>query len=165
MAKKTRLLARGIKRSLQRLRNAPAPADVIRLTPDKPVVGRVLMSYGTRVYHDLRQGKELDRSHISAWQNYSISKKFLELGFEVDVFDFEDDQFRPARSYDIVFDIISNIGRIEDAQQAPLKKILFPMFSHWTEHNARSYLRHRALAERRGVAIAPKRLVTPNDSV
>jgi len=139
--------------------------DLVRLTPDKPVVGRVLMSYATKVYHDLLQGKGLDRTHVSAWQNFHISRTFLDLGFEVDVFHFEDSDFEPDRSYDIVIDIISNLGWIADSQNHEPTTILFPMFAHWTEHNSRSLARHRDLAHRRGVSIPPKRLIMPSDSV
>jgi glycosyltransferase involved in cell wall biosynthesis len=137
----------------------------IRLTPERPAIGRVLISYATNVYLDLLQGKDIDRTHISAWQNCQISSTFLDLGFEVDIFHFEDHEFTPDGEYDVALDIASNLGRIADNQAAPLVKILYPAFAHWTEHNTRSYIRHRALANRRGVSIPPKRLVTPNDSV
>lgn len=138
---------------------------LVRLTPDKPVVGRVLMSYATKVYSDLVQGKGFDRTHVSAWQNFHISRIFLDLGFQVDVMHFEDHDYVPAHSYDVVIDIVSNLARLDECQSSETIKILFPMFSHWTEHNSRSYARHLALARRRGVSIMPTRLLTPNNSV
>ena len=143
-----------------------SPAMVpIRLIPENRSNGRVLMSYATKVYHDFLNGKPLDRTHVSAWQNFQISRIFLDLGFEVDVIHFEDQDYEPAGSYDVIFDIVSNLGRLADRYGPETKKILFPMFAHWSVHNLRSYIRHRSLAERRGVAIAPKRLLKPNDSV
>ncbi|MFQ5642230.1 MAG: glycosyltransferase [Thiogranum sp.] len=62
-------------------------------------------------------------------------------------------------------DIVSNIGRLADRLDPDCIKILHPMFSHWTIHNSRNYARHAALAQRRGVALKPLRLVEPNDSV
>lgn len=159
----------GIRRRLGRLFNKPRktlPDDgLVRLTPEGPMIGRVLMSYATNVYSDLLQGKNIDRTHVSAWQNFQISRTFLDLGFEVDIFHFEDHEFVPDSAYDVALDIASNLGRIADSQAASLAKILYPTFAHWTEHNCRSYIRHRALAKRRGISIPPKRLVTPNDSV
>jgi glycosyltransferase involved in cell wall biosynthesis len=137
----------------------------VRLIPEGPRIGRVLMSYSTRVYHDLLAGRELDRTHISAWQNFHIARIFLDLGFEIEVFHFEDHDFLPKGKFDVIVDIVSNLGRLGDSLGSGVIKILFPMFAHWTVHNRNSYARHRALAERRGVAIAPKRLLAPNDSV
>jgi glycosyltransferase involved in cell wall biosynthesis len=144
--------------------NAGEPGPV-RLTPDAPTTGRVLMSYSTRVYHDLLAGKGFDRTHISAWQNLQIARIFLDLGFEIEVFHFEDENYLPKGSFDVVVDIVSNLGRLGDALDPGTIKILYPMFAHWTIHNLNSYARHRALAERRGVAIPPKRLLSPNSSV
>jgi glycosyltransferase involved in cell wall biosynthesis len=123
------------------------------------------MSYATKVYQDILQGESLDKTHVSAWQNFQISRTFLDLGFEVEVFHFEDPKYTPSAACDVIIDIMSNLGRLADGQQIDPVKILYPTFAHWTVHNMRSYQRHRAIAERRGVAIAPKRLVAPNDSV
>ena len=123
------------------------------------------MSYATRVYRDLLEGKDFDRTHISAWQNFNMSRAFLDLGFQVDVFHFEDHEYLPRGNYDVIVDVVSNLGRLADSLGPGTVKILYPMFCHWTVHNARSLARHRALAERRGVALPPKRLLEPNDSV
>jgi glycosyltransferase involved in cell wall biosynthesis len=148
--------------SSQPSKGEPGP---VRLVPEGPKTGRVLMSYSTRVYHDLRAGKNLDRTHISAWQNFHIARIFLDLGFEIEVFHFEDHDYLPKGSFDVFVDIVANLGRLSDSLGPGVVKILYPMFAHWTVHNLNSYARHRALAERRGVAIPPKRLLAPNDSV
>jgi len=135
------------------------------LLPDKAPTGGVLMSYSTRVYHDLLAGKGFDRTHVSAWQNFHIARIFLDLGFEVDVFHFEDHEYLPDGSFDVIVDVVSNLARLADSLGPGTVKILYPMFAHWTVHNRNSYQRHRALAERRGIAIPPKRLLEPNDSV
>ncbi|MFQ6005729.1 MAG: glycosyltransferase [Woeseia sp.] len=123
------------------------------------------MSYATQVYRALLQGNGIDRSHVSAWQNFDIARTFLDLGFQVDVIHFEDYQTVPERCYDVVVDIVSNLGRLADHLDGDAVKILFPMFAHWTVHNSRSYARHAALARRRGVSIMLLRILTPNDSV
>jgi len=164
-----RVTRKGIGRRVSRLfdsgRKPQTATGIVRLTPEKAVSGRVLMSYATQVYLNLLAGEEFDRTHISAWQNFNMARTFLDLGFEVDVFNFEDSGFLPNRSYDVAIDIVSNLGRIGENQPDGLIKILFPMFAHWTEHNFRSYARHRSIAHRRGASIKPKRLITPNDAV
>ncbi|GMQ88583.1 MAG: hypothetical protein BMS9Abin09_0011 [Gammaproteobacteria bacterium] len=138
---------------------------LIRLQPGKPVRGRMLLSYSTQVYERLLRGQPFDRTHISAWHNFQISRTFLDLGFQVDVIRFDDHRTIPNADYDVMVDIVSNIGRLADRLGPGCIKILHPMFSHWTVHNSRNYARHAALAQRRGVALKPQRLVEPNDSV
>ena len=125
----------------------------------------MLLSYATQVYQRLLRGEPINRKHISAWHNFQISRTFLDLGFQIDVIPFDDHQFTPKVDYDVMVDIVSNIGRLADRLGPGCIKILHPMFSHWTVHNSRSYARHAALAQRRGVALKPQRLVEPNDSV
>lgn len=159
-----------MRRRVRRLLAPPPQPDKkhaapVRLLPETRTNGRVLVSYSSNVYQGLLQGKALDRTHVSALQNFNITRTFLDLGFNVDVFHFEDREYLPQGSYDVIVDIVSNLGRLADSQGPETVKILYPMFAHWTVHNLRSYERHRALAERRGVAISPKRLLAPNDSV
>jgi len=160
-----RRIGKAIRRRITPDRQSDPTHQPIKLIPEGPAIGRVLMSYATKVYNDILQGKPLDKTHVSAWQNFQISRAFLDLGFEVEVFHFEDARYRPEDKFDVVVDIMSNLGRLADSQSYEAIKILYPTFAHWTVHNLRSYQRHRAIAERRGVAIAPKRLVVPNDSV
>lgn len=138
---------------------------VIRLTPEERSKGRMLLSYSTQVYLRLLEGQPLDRRHISAWHNFHIARTFLDLGFEVDVISFADDQFVPDGTYDVMVDVMSNLGRLAGRLGSGCTKFLHPAGAHWTVNNARSYARHLALAQRRGVALTPERLLTPNDSV
>jgi glycosyltransferase involved in cell wall biosynthesis len=124
-----------------------------------------LLSYATNVYERLLRGEPFNRKHISSWHNFQISRTFLDLGFQVDVISFEDFSTVPNANYDVMVDIVSNIGRLADKVGSDCIKILHPMFAHWTVHNFRNYARHTALAQRRGVALKPRRLIQPNDSV
>lgn len=125
----------------------------------------MFLSYATQVYQWLLCGEPINRKHISAWHNFQIFRPFLDLGFPIDVIPFDAHQFTPKVDYDVMVDIVSNSGRLADRLGPNCIKILHPMFSHWTVHNSRSYARHAALAQRRGVALKPQRLVEPNDSV
>ena len=161
----TRRFRRLVRRILGR-RGGHLPRNaLIRLQPDKPLRGRMLLSYATEVYQRLLHGEPFNRNHISAWHNFQIARTFLDLGFQIDVIPFDDHQFTPKVDYDVTVDINSNIGRLADRLGPDCIKILHPMFSHWTIHNSRSYARHAALAQRRGAALKPLRLLEPNDSV
>lgn len=141
------------------------PGNLFRLLPNHAVRGRVLLSYGTGVYKVLLRGNLPNSSHVSPWHNLQIARTFLDLGFQVDVIDFDDHVTVPRGPYDVIVDIVSNIGRLADHLGSDCIKILHPMFAHWTTHNSRSYARHLALAHRRGIALKPARLLEPNDSV
>lgn len=146
---------------------SPVAGDTrfFRLLPDKPACGRMLLSYATEVYDRLLRGEPLKRTHVSPWQNFQIARTFLDLGLQVDVIEFDDKVTVPRGHYDVIVDVVSNIGRLADHLAPDCIKILHPMFAHWTIHNARSYARHAALVQRRGIALRPERLIEPNNSV
>ena len=152
-------------RALGRQGGASSVPAHVRLMPDMPVRGRMLLSYSTYVYERLLRGEPLKRTHISPWHNFQISRTFLDLGFQVDVMPFDDHVTVPGGQYDVMVDIVSNLGRLDDSLGSGCLKILHPMSAHWTENNSRNYARHAALAHRRGIALKPLRLVEPNDSV
>ncbi|MGB5725947.1 MAG: hypothetical protein WBM52_01920 [Thiogranum sp.] len=161
----TRRLQGLVGRILGRCGGQLTRSALVRLQPDKRLRGRMLLSYATQVYEGLLRGQPFNRNHISAWHNFQIARTFLDLGFQVDVIPFDDHRFTPKVDYDVTVDINSNIGRLADRLGPGCIKILHPMFSHWTIHNSRSYARHAALAQRRGAALKPLRLLEPNDSV
>ena len=92
-------------------------------------------------------------------------RTFLDLGFEVDVIHYLNEEFLPQRRYDVMVDVMVNLGRLADHLDPSCKKFLHPHGAHWTVNNARTYARHAAMAQRRGVSIFPERAFVPNKSV
>jgi glycosyltransferase involved in cell wall biosynthesis len=124
----------------------------------------MLLSLATRVYERTLEGKQLDKGHIAAWQNFNISRTFLELGFVVDVMNWYDHVNRPSKNYDVFIDVMANLERLSEHVGKNCIKIFHPMFAHWLVHNANTYARHSNLLRRRGVSLFPRRLMPPNNS-
>lgn len=140
-------------------------STVVELRPEGRSSGRMLLSYHPDSFERLLGGDSLDRHHITDWHGFQIARTFLDLGFEVDVIHFLDENFLPEHRYDVMVDVMVNLGRLADHVGADCKKFLHPHGAHWTVNNARTYARHAAMAERRGVSIFPERAFVPNKSV
>lgn len=124
----------------------------------------MLLSYATQVYERTMAGKPLNKTHVAAWQNFNVSRAFLDLGFQVDVMSWEDRQTRPPGPYDVVVDVIANLERLAEFGGENAVKILHPAFAHWAIHNANEAARHANLLRRRGIAPPPKRQLPPSAS-
>ena len=135
---------------------------MVTLKAGGPSTGRALLSYGTAVYERFAEGKTFDRSHVSAFKNYNISRTLLDLGFEVDVLDYDDALVKLSGSYDLMVDAGENLETLAGRLGNDCQKILCPAFGHWSIHNTGNYIRHRELIRRRGVALKPARLLRPN---
>ena len=140
-------------------------STVVELRPEGRSIGRMLLSYHPDSFERLLDGNSLDRHHITDWHGFQIARTFLDLGFEVDVIHFLNENFAPKHRYDVMVDVMVNLGRLADHVGADCKKFLHPHGAHWTVNNARTYARHAAMAQRRGVSIFPERAFVPNKSV
>lgn len=158
-------LARAAKRRLTGSQTTTSPGPMYRLSPDEKPRGRMLLSLGTPVYERLLGGETLDVTHIAAWQNFNISRTFLDLGFQVDVIDWNNDRVVPEGPYDVAIDVIANMERLDAHVGSNCVKILHAMFAHWVVHNANNYARHSALLARRGIGMPPVRQLPASTSV
>src|SRR5262245_23287954 len=151
---------------IRRLRGRTSiESRVVELLPEQSPAGHVLLSYHTDVFERLMDGRAMRQRHIVDWHGFQIARTFLDLGFAIDVIDFRDDAFQPTRHYDVVVDVMANLERLAPLLDAQCRKFLHPHGAHWTINNLRTYARHAALAQRRGVALFPERAFIPNKSV
>lgn len=159
-----RRLAKSFQRRLGQTAPPTPVAQLYRATPEVPVRGRMLLSYATQVYQRLVEKQPLDKRHVAAWQNWNITRAFLDLGFQVDVLPYNDEKTVPPGPYDVVIDVIANLERLSACVGDSGLRILHPTFAHWAQHNTNNYERHLALLHRRGVAPPPKKLLRPSAS-
>ncbi len=138
---------------------------VMQLTPERSSVGRMLLSYHPEIFERLLEGKPLKRSHIGDWHGFQLARAFLDFGFDVDVIHVLNEDFLPSGHYDVMVDGLVNLGRLAGHLGPGCRKFLHPHGAHWTVNNARTYARHAALAQRRGVSLFPERAIVPNQSV
>jgi hypothetical protein len=128
------------------------------LSPGTRPVGRVLLSYATRIWEELAAGKGIHNRHPVAWHNFQVARALLDLGFAVDVIWFNNSRFRPRHEYDVVFDVAYALERLSRVVGNQPVRIYYPDFAHWTVHNSRLLARVAQLRERRGVVLRPGRI-------
>jgi glycosyltransferase involved in cell wall biosynthesis len=147
--------------SLKRRLNPPSgeTTRMAELTPDSKPVGRVLLSYATRVWEELLAGKGIHNRHPAAWHNFQTARTFLDLGFAVDVVWYNNARLRPSREYDAVYDVGHALERLSARVSPNTLRIYSPDFAHWTAQNSRTLARVSALRERRGIVLDPGRIV------
>ncbi len=142
------------------LRRAPqASRYPITLYPNlQPALGRVLFSY---LEYPLLWSEEDSRfdGHTNNWESREIARIFRDLGYIVDAINWTDQEFTPSLSYDVFFDIFTNLQRIAPFLDRSTIKILHCTGSDPHYQNGAEMRRVEALERRRGVLYSPKRQV------
>jgi glycosyltransferase involved in cell wall biosynthesis len=127
--------------------------------------GNVLLSYGTEIYKRIQQGKGFVDWHSTSWENYHLSKAFLDRGYDVDVIDYLNPNFTPKKDYAVFIDVMTNLGALSKRVNSDCIKIFFPAFSHWIFNNAEEYARLAQIRDRRSAGLIPRALISPGYSL
>lgn len=130
---------------------------VIRLFPKGPSRGNVLISYTTLPFLNPRT-KTLE-AHTNRWECKQMAQIFLDLGYAVDVIDFENTSFKPAKKYRYFIDVGTNIEHIGGQLGSECVKIYHATGSYWSFQNQAEEKRLVDIQKRRVVKLAPRRLV------
>jgi glycosyltransferase involved in cell wall biosynthesis len=126
--------------------------------------GDMLLSFTVNPFL-LKEGEAFTTSHIVDWECFQVAKIFLDLGYSVDVIDFNNINFVPKKDYSILLDVSYNLDIMATYLKKDCIKILYPKFGHWLSHNAANYSRYLALRQRKGITLKPLRLLKPNLAV
>ncbi len=147
-----------LKRGLRSLRIAGRKwlgRGAIRLrSPGKPS-GWALLSYLIDPFVS-----RVNRSgwHSNWWECRQIAQTFLDLGMGVDVVDWHDESFVPSKDYRILVDIGTNMPRLAPLMKSGCVKLMHATAKHWQFQNAAELKRLNDVAQRRGVALVPRRM-------
>jgi glycosyltransferase involved in cell wall biosynthesis len=156
-------MLRSIRRAANRLRYG-SQGRVVSIAPrDAEPVGHVLLSYLTESF--LATGGAGADAHTNVWECRQIARTFLDLGFAVDVIDWNNESFVPERDYRFLVDIGVNIERLAPILGRGCTKILHATGKHWRFQNRAEHLRLAALEARRGVRLQPRRIAPPGRGV
>src|SRR5687768_51547 len=71
---------------------------VITLKPAKPCRGNVLLCYINKGFF-VKPGEPVPNDHTNNWESRQIAQTFLDLGYQVDVIEENNDRFLPAKVY------------------------------------------------------------------
>ncbi len=133
---------------------------MIRLRPRGGARGNALLYYMCEPF--LYGDETLPLRHTNLWECRQMAKTLLEMGYRVDVVDWQNKSFIPKKKYDVVIDIHDSLPRLTPYLPSSCKKIFHITGSHWLFCVPAEYKRLAALKERRGVVLLPRRVVPPD---
>jgi glycosyltransferase involved in cell wall biosynthesis len=154
-------MLRSLRKAADRLRYG-SQGRVVSLMPRQQAsrrqapLGHVLLSYLTNPFL-VASGAEAD-AHTNVWECRQIARTFLELGFAVDVIDWNNEGFQPQKAYQFLVDIGANLERLASLVGHDCTKILHATGKHWRFQNRAEHFRITALEARRGVRLQPRRI-------
>ena len=140
----------------------PPKKKVVRLKPKGSSRGCVSISYITWPFLEGVDSPKM-RGHTNAYEVTVMAQAFLDLGFRVEVCDYDDESYRPPEDCKGAVDLHGNLERWELPQDC--KKIIHATGAHWLFMNHAELSRLISLRQRHGVALNPQRHVKPSRGV
>lgn len=136
---------------------------VVKLRPDGPRLGTVLLSYVNAPFL-LPRGASLPTGHTHHWEARQMARTFLGRGFAVDVISYHNRMFQPRAPYDVFVDARWNMQRLA-ARLGDCLKLMHLDTAHSLVLTDAELQRLLALQRRRGVTLAPRRFEPPNQGI
>lgn len=126
-----------------------------------PARGRVLLSYivdGVLA----RTEADLPHSHPHFWETWAMAQAFREEGYAVDVIHWTRRGPLPRTDYDVYVDVRRNFDRYAARLPATCLKVAHMDTAHHRTHNGNQLRRLAELRARRGIDLAPFKLIEEN---
>jgi glycosyltransferase involved in cell wall biosynthesis len=162
-AKVFQLVYGALVRVLERV-NPANQHQVVSLKPDGPVRGHVLLSYKIEFF--LKKSNQPVTSYHQSWViTQRMARKFLDLGYAVDVIANKNNAFHPKKKYTFFIDTRMNFERLAPKLNKDCIKILHATTAHPYFHNAAEAHRLMALQERKHVTLRSRRFMLPRYAV
>lgn len=110
----------------------------------------------------LKPGQRPSQVHTHHTESLLMAQAFLELGYDVDVIDYRNHGFRPAKPYDFFISARSHFTEIAQRLPSSCIKIAHLDTAHFAFSNAATYRRLLELQQRRGVTVPSTRVIGHN---
>jgi glycosyltransferase involved in cell wall biosynthesis len=151
-----------LKLGLEIRRHQPrAPENlVVSLCPKGANTGNVLLSYDVLPFL-AKNDDPLFNSHNGYVESLQIATTFLDLGYCVDVINYNNDKFLPKKNYSLFVGMERNFERLSKLCSDDCIKVLYMVWAHWAFHNSSQYERILALKQRKGIVLKPRRQHVP----
>jgi len=144
-------------RGLDPQREPPTNLSV-SLSARQEACGRILLCYLKEPVQWSGDDERLNAGHPNEWDSWTIADILLELGWDVDVIDWDDWDFLPTNSYDAVIALDANGARLTSLMGPNMPTLLLHLTTAAPDfNNAAEKSRLDALAKRRGATIRPMR--------
>ena len=134
---------------------------VVRLSPRRPIMGKVLLSYTTLPFIS----PQFLQSHTNQWECRRIAEIFLERGYAVDVVDFNNQSFLPKEKYDFCIDVFDKLNLFSSYLTEDCVKIFHATGAHWLHNNIAEYDRLFDIKKRRNIVLTPQRIFQPSHNI
>jgi len=156
-------LRRTLERELRKLRGVDE--KVVRLPAAGGAArGRALFSYVVDPFL-LPPGAELPHSHTHFWESWTMARTLSALGFEVDAIHWTNKTFVPRERYDLFVDVRLNLERLAPALGPDCLKVMHAETGHPSFYNPAQRARLAALEARRGIRLAPFKMLEENRAI
>jgi glycosyltransferase involved in cell wall biosynthesis len=106
----------------------------------------------------------MQNSHSNHRECYTMVEILSELGYNVDVINWNNNAFTPSKKYDLVIDNHNNLERLLPYLDGQAKKIFHATNAHWLSQNSVEYSRAEDYFVKKGIVINPSRLLSPGNS-
>lgn len=115
----------------------------------------------------LPAGREPSHDHTHDWESLEMARALVERGYHVDVIHWSNTRWQPAvgTQYDLLIDVRLNLERLAPLVDPGCLRLFHAETAHRSVHDREQLARHQALAARRGVALAPNRLLEANRAI
>ena len=142
----------------------PKKRAVIRREPAGNPRGCAVISYITWPFVEGFDSPKA-RGHTNAYEVIVMAESFLDLGFRVEIIDWDDASYAPPSDCRIAIDIHGNLERWQSALPSACRRILHATGPHWLFWNHAELARLQSVQARNGIALKPRRQVEPSRGV
>ena len=142
----------------------PKKRTVIRREPAGNPRGCAVISYITWPFVEGFDSPKA-RGHTNAYEVTVMAEAWRELGFRVEVVDWDDVSYVPPSDCRVAIDIHGNLERWEGALPSGCVRVLHATGPHWLFWNHAELARLQSVQARKGIALKPRRQVEPSRGV
>lgn len=148
---------------LRRVR-AALYSEFVSLKTAQHEKGNVLLAYIVEPF--LIKGEDLpSQAHTHHTESLLIADAFLKSGYNVDVIDYRNGSFKPAKNYKFFVSARTNLAVIAKRLNPDCIKIAHLDTAHFLFNNAAAYQRLLRLQQRRGITTSSLKVIEHNSAV
>ena len=131
----------------------PPSSKIVSLQTQAERKGNLLLSYVIEPFL-LKAGEAISNAHTHDWESVQIAQTFLNLGYDVDIVDYDDRRFEPDKSYSFFVSARTNFQRLSTLLNEDCVKIVHLDMAHWLFNNLAAYKRLLSFQQRKKITLS-----------
>ena len=137
---------------------------VVKLQPEALSRGAVVISYITWPFREGLDSAKM-RGHTNAFEVIAMAESYLELGYRVEICDYENTHYKLPADCVVAIDIHGNLERWHCESKNHCYFILHATGTHWLQCNLSELKRLEYVRNRKGGALSPRRQVPASRAI